>query len=81
MVFFFFYREVQGFIFILKLFIGVRLIYNVVLVSAIPSDSLIHVLSWPTQYINLLFFRFFSHIGHYRILNRGLYSLVDIYYM
>ena len=42
---FFFYREVQGFIFILKIFIGVRLIYNVVLVSAIPSESVIHVLS------------------------------------
>lgn len=75
MVFFFFYREVQGFIFILKLFIGVRLIYNVVLVSAIPSDSLIHVLSWPTQYINLLFFRFFSHIGHYRILSGVPYAI------
>ena len=44
-------------------FIGVQLIYNVVLVSAVQqSESVI--------YIYPLFFRFFSHIGDYRVLSR-----------
>ena len=50
-------------------------------VSGIPSESVRHVLSSPTQYIYLLFLRFFSHIGHYRILNGVLCSIVDLYYM
>ena len=41
----------------------IYMIYNVVLVSAIQlSDSVIH--------IHLFFFRFFPHIGYYKILNR-----------
>ena len=49
------------FIYFLELMsIGVWLIYNVVLVSAEKqSESLIHI---------SIFFRFFSHIGHYRVL-------------
>ena len=39
-------------------FIGIELIYNVVLVSAVQqSESVLY----------LFFFRFFSHIGHYRV--------------
>ena len=48
--------------FLIYFFIEVQLIYNVVLVSgAQQSDSVIH--------IYLFFFRFFSIIGYYRILN------------
>ena len=47
------------------IFVGVELIYNVVLVSAVQqSESVIHI------YISALFFRFFCHIDHYRPLNR-----------
>ena len=47
-----------------KVFIGVQLIYNVALVSSVQqSESVIHI------HISL-FFRFFSHIGHYRVLSR-----------
>lgn len=43
------------------IFIGVELIYNIVLVAAAqPSESIIH---------NALFFRCFSHIDHYRVLS------------
>ena len=51
------------FIYFLELMsIGVWLIYNVVLVSAEKqSESLIHI------HISI-FFRFFSHISHYRVL-------------
>ena len=46
------------------IFIGVQLIYNVELVSAIQqSESFIH-----TDVSTI--FRFYSHIGHYRILSR-----------
>ena len=51
------------------LFIGVELIYKVVLVSGVQqSESVIHI------YI-LIFFRFFPHLGHYRIL-----SIVPVLY-
>ena len=42
-----------------------ELIYNVVLVSAVEqSESIIHI------HISILFlFRFFPHIGHYRVLS------------
>ena len=42
-------------------FIGISLIYNVVLVSGVQqSESVSH---------NPLFFRFFSHLGHHRVLS------------
>ena len=46
------------------IFIGVELIYNALLVSAVQQiESVIHIrISTP--------FRFFSHIGHYSILSR-----------
>ena len=44
--------------------IGVELIYNIELVSALQqSESVIHT------HISTLF-RFYSHIGHYTVLNR-----------
>ena len=44
--------------------IEVQLIYSVVLVSGVQqSDSVIHM------YTNLFFFRFFSIIGYYKILD------------
>ena len=48
----------------LKVFIAAWLTYSVVLVSAVQqSESIIH--------INIFtFLRFFSHIGHYKILGR-----------
>ena len=47
----------------LKIFIGAQLSYNVVLVLGVQqSESVIH--------ISTLFFRFFSHIDHYRVLSR-----------
>ena len=59
--------SLQLFFFFNKLiFIGVQLIYTAVLVSAVQqSESIIHIL-----YIYPLFFRFYSHIGHYRVLSR-----------
>ena len=51
-------------LFFKKMFIGVELIYNVVLVSAVQqSEPVIHT------HISLSF-RFFSHIGHYKVLSR-----------
>ena len=45
-------------------FIRVYFIYNVVLVSAVEqSESVIHI------HVSTLFLRFFSHIGHYRVLS------------
>ena len=42
------------------------MIYNVVLVSGVwQSESVIHI-----HRSTLLFFIFFSHIGHYRVLSR-----------
>ena len=41
----------------LLFFIGVELIYNVVLLYAVQQSESVHI--YP------LFFRFFSHIGHY----------------
>ena len=41
------------------------MIYNVMLVSGVQqNDSVIHIHIYP------FFFRFFSHIGYYRILSR-----------
>ena len=41
------------------------MIYSVVLVSGVQqSESVIHI------HVSTLFFRFFSHIGHYRVLRR-----------
>ena len=49
-----------------KMYIGVELIYNVMLVSGVQqSDSVIHIFIYP------FFFIFFSHIGYYRILSRA----------
>ena len=45
-------------------FIGVELIYNVVLVAGVQqSDSVIHI------HVFILF-QIFTHIGYYRILSR-----------
>jgi len=45
------------------------LIYNVVLVSGVQqSESITHTHTHTHIYIYTLFFRFFSHIGHYRVL-------------
>ena len=42
------------------------MIYNVVFASGIQqSESVIHV-----TYVHSFSFRFFSHIGHYRVLSR-----------
>ena len=43
---------------------GVRLIYNVVLVSDVHKVIQLYI------HIYSFFFRFFSHIGYYRILSR-----------
>ena len=50
-----------------KNFIGVRLIYNVVLVSGVQIHLKVNL---SCKYIYLLFFGFFSYIGHYRVLSR-----------
>ena len=44
------------------------MIYNVVLVSAISKVNQLYI----CIYVNIypLFFRYFSHIGHYRVLSR-----------
>ena len=55
---------------VFKFYIGLQLIYKVVLASGIPqSDSLIHI------YIHLFFFKFFSYLGYYRILIRIPYAI------
>ena len=46
-------------------FIGVELIYNIVLVSVYSEVSQLHIHIYP-----LLFFGFFPHIGHYRAFSR-----------
>ena len=51
-------------------YIGIQLIYSVLLVSNVQ-----HVES-VTQY--LFFFRFFSHMGHYRILSRVPYAIQQV---
>ena len=51
--------------FFFLIFIGVLLIYHVVLVSAVQQGEwVIHIHIYP------LLFRFCSHIGHYRLLSR-----------
>ena len=58
-------QSLQESIFLKKFFIGLQLIYNVVLLSAVQqSESVIHT------HISGLFLDFFSHIGHYRVLSR-----------
>ena len=52
------------FLLLFLIFVGVQLIYNIVLVSGVQqSDSVIHV------HISI-FVRFFSHVGYYRILSK-----------
>ena len=49
--------------------------YNVVLVSGVQqSESVIHIYIVDI-YPYLLFFSFFSHIGHYRVLSRVLCAI------
>ena len=56
--------HIDIFLYFLKFF-GVQLLNNVVLVSAEQqSISVIHL------HIATLFFRFYSHMGHYRVLSR-----------
>ena len=46
------------------IFLGVLLLYNVMLVSAEQqSESVIHT------HVSTLFFIFFPHVGHYGVLN------------
>ena len=46
-------------------YIGVKLTYNVVLVSGVKqSESVFYI------YIYAFYFRFFSHTGYYRVLSR-----------
>ena len=59
-----------------KIFIGIYMIYNVVLVLGVQqSESVIHM-----HISSSLFFRFFSHIGHYRVffffLNKFIYLIL-----
>ena len=65
----------------LQFFIGVQLIYNVVLVSVIQqSDSVIQTHTHTHTYTHThTFFRLFSHIGHYRILNRVSHAIQQIF--
>ena len=61
----FFFPLFYPFSLLLHFYFILELIYNVVLVSGVQqNDSVIHT-------HELFFFRFFSHIGYYRILNRG----------
>ena len=54
-----------------KIFTGVWLIYNVVLVPAVQqSESVIHMLFFYTHIH--FFFQFFSRIDHYRVLSSSL---------
>ena len=52
------------FFFFFLIFIGAELIYNAVLVSGVSKANQLYI------NVSLLFFRFFSHIGHYRLLCR-----------
>ena len=54
-------------LFLKKIFIGIKLIYNVVLVLGVQHrESVLHI---------YIIFRFFSHIGYDRILSRELCTL------
>ena len=54
-------------LFFKKIFIGIKLIYNVVLVLGVQHrESVLHI---------YIIFRFFSHIGYDRILSRELCTL------
>ena len=55
----------------LKFFIGVQLIYDIVLVSGVHKVNHLHI--YP------FYFRFFSHIDYYRVLNRVFCYTVDPY--
>ena len=58
-------RDAQCVLGFFKILIRVRLIYNAVLFSGVQqSESVVHT------HIFTLFFRFFSHLGHYRALHR-----------
>ena len=60
-----------------KMFIGVSLVYNVVLVSVYSKVNQLYIYIYP------LFLGFFSHIGHFRVLSRVpsamQYVLVDYF--
>ena len=45
--------------------------------DSLPTYAYTHIIQTDTCY--LFFFRFFSHIGHYRILNSFLYYIVGFY--
>ena len=47
------------------IFIGVQLVYSVVLVSGVRQSG-----SVTRVFISTVCFRFFSHIGHYRVFSR-----------
>ena len=49
---------------LLLIFIGVQLIYTVVLVSGYSKVNQLYIYRYP------LFFRFFSSLSHYRVLSR-----------
>ena len=60
-----FSRTINSGFLCLKIFFGIWLIYNVVLVTGVQkSESVIYIYIYP------LFFRFFSYTGHYRVLSR-----------
>ena len=64
----FYTRSSDLFHLFLKIFNGVELIYNVVLVSGVQqSESVKHI---HRSTLFFFFLRFFSHIGHYRVLSR-----------
>ena len=66
------FSDFPYFCFFFKYFIGVSLIFNVVLVSAVQqSESVLHI------HISL-FLRFFTHLGHYRVLSRVPYATQQV---
>ena len=52
------------FFFFFLIFIRIQLIYNAVLVSYVQKSGFVIIYIYP------LFSRFFSHVGHYRVLSR-----------
>ena len=58
-------------IFLKLIFIGIKVLYNVLLVSAVQqSESAIHTHTHTHTHTYLLSFRFPSHLGHDRELSR-----------
>ena len=73
-----FFKVIYLFIY---LFLKCKLIYNVVLVSAVqPSDSVMYIYTYICIYI--FFFRFFSTVGYYKVLSIvpcvGYYKVLSI---